>query len=348
MADTAAQWLLEQLQNRSCERSLWCSDEHWFDLLPATADWTAKPRVITNRYDVFAQAQALNLACEFSDFDFSAHADQSVPRVFYRISKEKPLVHHIINEAKRVLVPGGELFLCGQKNEGIKTYADKAAQLFGCSKNLKKIGPAYAAILERKTDQGQPLDDNDYTRERPIIEQDDLRVFSKPGLFGWDKVDQGSEYLVSKLPDALSALTEAPRSLLDLGCGYGYLALMTRDLPMTRRVLTDNNAAAVALAEVNCRENHLDAEVIAADCGDHLQERFDVVLCNPPFHQGFSVSGELTQRFLKATQRLLSPSGVAIFVVNAFIPLENLAAERFRVKTLGNNGRFKVIQLQRL
>ena len=346
MLDPAAQWLLKQIHHHESARSLWCGDEHSLELLASLEHWPTKPALLTNRYDVFSQAQQLGFQTEFNDFDFSDHEDQSLQQVFYRISKEKPLVHHIINEAHRVLAPGGTLFLCGQKNEGIKTYVNKAASLFTAPSNLKKNGSVYSAILERQAGRGQALDDKDYRQARVIFEQDDLRLFSKPGLFGWDKVDRGSEFLVEHLPGALTALAEPPRAILDLGCGYGYLALMGRHLPLQRRVLTDNNAAAVQMARLNCRENGLDAEVIAADCGDKLQERFDLILCNPPFHQGFSVNDDLTQRFLKATQRLLHPSGIAVFVVNAFIPLERLAAPFFHGTVLANNGRFKVLQLR--
>lgn len=346
MLDPAAQWLLEQMHHRDSAQSLWCADEHSVELLASLGPWPTKPALLTNRYDVFSQAEPLGFQAEFNDFDFSSHGDQSLQQVFYRISKEKPLVHHIINEAHRVLAPGGTLFLCGQKNEGIKTYADKAARLFTSPSNLKKNGPIYSAMLERQLGQGPTLDDKDYRQARLIIEQDNLRVFSKPGLFGWNKVDRGSEFLIEHLPSALEALAEPPRAMLDLGCGYGYLTLMSRELPLQHRVLTDNNAAAVHMAALNCRDNGLDAEVIAADCGDQLQERFDLILCNPPFHQGFSVNDDLTQRFLSATQRLLNASGIAVFVVNAFIPLERLAAPSFHSTVLGNNGRFKVLQLR--
>ena len=346
MPDPAAQWLLEQMHTQGSAHSLWCADEHAVELLASLERWPTKPALLTNRYDVFAQAQQLGFQAEFNDFDFTNYRDQSLQQVFYRISKEKPLVHHSINEAHRVLAPGGTLFLCGQKNEGIKTYADKTARLFAAPSNLKKQGSIYSAMLQRQHDQGPALDDKDYPQARQILEHDDLRVFSKPGLFGWDKVDRGSEFLIEQLPSALEALAEPPSTMLDLGCGYGYLTLMSRQLPLQRRVLTDNNAAAVQMAALNCRENGLDAQVIAADCGDQLQERFDLILCNPPFHQGFSVNDDLTQRFLSATQRLLHRSGIAVFVVNAFIPLERLAAVSFHSTVLGNNGRFKVLQLR--
>src|SRR5690606_9948663 len=79
-----------------------------------------------------------------------------------------------------------------------------------------------------------------------------LTIHSKPGLFGWNKIDQGSEFLIQSLPAMLGTMPRPPASLLDLGCGYGYLTLMTKDLPLQGRVLTDNNAAALFTARHNC------------------------------------------------------------------------------------------------
>ena len=82
------------------------------------------------------------------------------------------------------------------------------------------------------------------------------------------------------------------------------------------------------------------------DCGEHLQERFDLILCNPPFHQGFSTSNALAVKFLTQIRRLLAPNGRALVVVNQFIALEKAAEESFsKITTLTQAQGFKVVQL---
>jgi 16S rRNA (guanine1207-N2)-methyltransferase len=86
--------------------------------------------------------------------------------------------------------------------------------------------------------------------------------------------------------------------------------------------------------------------VMADDCGGQLAPGFDLILCNPPFHQGFSVDGALTDKFLRQTRRLLSAQGMAVFVVNQFIALERAAQKYFRViEPAGRNPSFKLIRL---
>ena len=347
MNDAALTWLTRMIAQENAAEALWCSDENVLTSLPTIGQWPNKPFLMTNRWDVAQQAERLGFHHRFCDFDFSEIKAASLSHVFYRISKEKPVTHHIINQAHRLLIPGGKLFLCGQKNEGIKTYIDKAGKLFGCKVSAQKNGMVYTAVLENLTPQSdQWLDDNVYPQLRPIDSPDGVPIHSKPGLFGWNKIDQGSEFLIQALPALLAQLPEQPTRLLDLGCGYGYLTLMTADLPLEQRTLTDNNAAALHVARHNCELNNINADVIAADAGDQIQQTFDLILCNPPFHQGFSVDGDLTDKFILSTKRLLARHGTALFVVNQFIPLERKARQHFRqVNILANNGSFKLVTL---
>lgn len=343
MSDSASQWLLEQIHSARGLASLWCLDEHaQGETLPNASSLS----VITNRWDQSELTRHAALDTHFSDFDFSTWADGSLDRVFYRVSKEKPVVHHIINEAGRCLKPGGELVLCGHKTDGTKTYIDKASAYLGQREKAKKMGQLYVAHLVRSDRLATPLDDSDYTIPRPIFTDDDVQFFSKPGLFGWQKRDRGSALLWEQAAPRLQA--SGASTLLDLGCGYGYLGLMTHRLPLKRRVLTDNNAAALAMAAYNAEHNGIPAEVIGADCGERITDTFDAVLCNPPFHQGFGVSGDLTDRFLRSTHTHLTPNGRAWFVVNRFIPLEQKARGLFtHAEVLADRDGFKVIELRR-
>jgi 16S rRNA (guanine1207-N2)-methyltransferase len=178
-----------------------------------------------------------------------------------------------------------------------------------------------------------------------------LSIISKPGQFGWNKLDQGSAFLIKALPEILAQHSIAPQGCLDLGCGYGYLTLMASQLPACQAIshwlLTDNNAAAVLSATHNVQINPLNAQVIADDCAANIHHPVDLILCNPPFHQGFSVEGELTERFLAATRKLIAKGGLAVFVINQFIPLEKKASALFRqVETFANNGSFKLVILK--
>ncbi|WP_049630014.1 methyltransferase [Cellvibrio sp. pealriver] len=353
MNDLALNWITRELTAIHADKNarfLWCTDENALNTLP-TALHEEQLLVLTNRWDVAEQAKARGFTTEFNDFDCSEIADNSLDKIFYRVSKEKPVVHHLFNQAWRCLKPGGKLLLAGYKNEGTKTYIEKIAKLFGSGKNIVKNGPVYSSELTKYTEYNaaELLDDSDYRQPRLIASDSGLQLHSKPGLFGWNKVDAGSALLIEQLKQ-LSPQPNPLNTCVDLGCGYGYLAIAAASLDICSSInhwiMTDNNAAALQLARQNLQFNQLNGDIIAADAGKGINAKADLLLCNPPFHQGFGIDGDLTDKFLLNAKHLLAPQGIALFVVNQFIPLERKAAPLFKeINTLADNGSFKVISL---
>jgi 16S rRNA (guanine1207-N2)-methyltransferase len=330
--------------------TLWIVDEN---LAPAQLQ-AIHPRAnllaITNRFEVGEALRAAGQHVLVNDFDFTALPVSSVARIVYRVSKERALVHHCINEGYRLLAPSGSLNLLGHKDDGIKTHGKNGEQLFRNKAHLQKHGIAYCTTLRKfsqlasATANPEWLDSKDYPRLRPC-QVGALEFISKPGVFGWNKSDHGSELLAREARQVLHG-RPAPGSVLDLGCGYGYLLLVTADLPFAKRSATDNNAAAVLAATASFARQQLSVDVTLDDCGEHLQERFDVILCNPPFHQGFSTSTALAAKFLAQVRKLLNNKGIALLVVNQFIPVEKVAAEHFQnISTLCLQDGFRVVQL---
>ena len=325
------------------------ADENW-----SQANWASLASnkqcsisLVSNRFDIARSANQTGLNCLFNDFDFSELTANSFDTVLYRLSKERASSHHIINQAGQLLKPGGKLWLSGEKNEGIKTSVKQACALFGDRTNAEKHGVCYRASIQLINLQPKPLDDKQYQAIRLIEPGQGRSFFSKPGIFGWGKIDRGSAFLVEYLPQFVARFAKQPQSLLDLGCGYGYLACEGYRQGITQLTATDNNAAALDAAEKNLSQiENIQYEVVAGDAGDQVNGRFDVLLCNPPFHQGFSVDGTLGNKFLSSAKRLLASGGQALFVVNTFIPLEHRAKQYFhRVEVLANNGSFKLVAM---
>jgi 16S rRNA (guanine1207-N2)-methyltransferase len=344
--DSSVQSLLPFLANTS-KKTLLIADENALHLNGLENHPLLK--VITNRLDVHQQFEQQKIASQFSDFDFSGFEDASIDQVLYRVSKEKPVVNHVINQSLRVLKPQGVLFLAGQKNDGIKTYTKKAGKLFNCKEQNKKERSHYSASIVKNSEfsKYELLDDQNYSTIREIHSLNGVPVFSKPGLFGWNKIDRGSELLIQTAEPFIEALVHKPTSCLDLGCGYGYLTLATETWPSIKtRTATDNNAAALACMQHNTNNHNINVDVVAADCAIGITQVFDLILCNPPFHQGFDVDSNLTEKFLTQASKRLNKGGVALFVVNQFIGLNKYGKKYFpKIEEIANNGSFKVIAL---
>ncbi len=344
MSDIAMAMLSRHIMD-SDACGLWVVDENF-----SLADIAElRPRdnlqVVTNRFDVYFVLQQRGFSVALSDCDFSSFTEGQFQEIYYRVSKEKALVHHVINCAASILAAEGSLYLSGYKNEGTKTYIQKAASLLGELGNEKLGGKT--AMLAKVTSgdgDGKLLDDKDYMRERLIGSQDSKQFVSKPGIFGWNKIDRGSALLIEKLPDFLATLDYPVETVLDLGCGYGYLSVMASELLPARYLASDNNIASVDLCQKNFQRLNVRGCVSVGDCASNIDEQVDLIICNPPFHQGFDVELALTKHFLQACRQHLKKSRHAFFVVNSFVPLEKKATAYFaRVEVFYRSSQFKLV-----
>ena len=338
--------------NKPC---LLIADENLIDIPYASLNPAIQ--VLSNRFDITHQAQLANSESLFNDFDFSVFASGHFKRIVYRVSKEKSVTHHIINHALRLLDDGGELILLGAKNEGIKTYISKAAAYFNIAANTDKHGKYYLATLQKKAALAHEAESRvlplkaPYTNLAAVITCGDDTLYSKPGLFGWNKVDRGSALLAQYLGEFFTRLPAPPRTLLDLGCGYGYLSIkaaQVQSVSPLQITASDNCAAAVLACQKNFAAFSLKGKVVADDCADSITGSFDAVISNPPFHQGFKTDSRLTEKFIQSAARHLKHSGSALFVVNQFVALEKLARPVFaRSEKIAESDGFKLVVLSK-
>lgn len=203
----------------------------------------------------------------------------------------------------------------------------------GGSTRLRKLGRDYLSLTGRGTAPPQPLADDDYAALRPLADSGFGPLFTKPGLFGWHRIDAGSALLTAQLP-ALFERLGTPRRVLDLGCGYGLLALAAHREGAAWITATDNCAAALAACERNFTEHDIAGEVIPSDCAAEIAARFDLVLCNPPHHRGFAADQGLTRRFFRAAAAHLDRRGAAMFVTHRTVPATRLADAFFAATEL--------------
>lgn len=339
--DASTAYLLQQLRRDT--NSLWLADENSRGIWPTLASYAPALQVMSNRCDLVDAAQNSGISTSFSDWQFDKK--DRFDAIFLRVCKEKAVNQHLIRTAFLHLNEGGHLLIAGEKNEGVKSTWEYACGIFQTHSRLKKHGVTYAGALTKNSEHAIEEADS-YHQIQTIGEWDSAPIFSKPGVYGWDKIDAGSAFLLECLRPQESLWTHAA-SLLDLGCGYGFLTLASSWLPCTRRVATDNNAGALVCMERNAQQRKLAVEIVAADKGDRVTGTFDLILCNPPFHRGFDVDGDLTRDFLQAAKHKLAKNGTAVFVVNSFIPLEKKLGGLFSsAQLLADNRQFKVLALR--
>ena len=154
---------------------------------------------------------------------------------------------------------------------------------------------------------------------------DDTTWWTAPGLFGWNKIDIGSQLLLQHLPADIHG------HVADFGCGYGYLAVtMSQRCPMIQKIdAYDIHAQAVAATTRNGNEKiraiWMDVKTMPA------QRQYDAVVMNPPFHSGRQEDIGLGESFIRAAWNSLKPGGRLFFVANRHLPYEKIIPDLTRL-----------------
>lgn len=336
--------LIQQLSGIQ-QKTLWIIDENIDIHCIQQIAPNDKLFVISNRFDLHKMLIERGFQASLSDYEFNHYSDFN--HVIYRVSKERPLVEHCIYKAMFVLNSRGRLTLIGEKNEGIKTFAKYAQSLWENKATIEKNGTSYLVDISKTESPANDPEQTAYETEQKLS-IDGLIFTTKPGVYGWKKIDQGSKLLVEAIYPELEKLSTQKLSCLDLGCGYGYLTLALGNIAFSNRYATDNNVAATSVAKKNFLDHGLTVESSLDDCAGEFNQSVDIVICNPPFHQGFSHDKNLIQRFIKTSLNLLNHNGVAYFVVNEFIPLERTVAElKAKSTLLAHENGFKVFRVNR-
>lgn len=174
--------------------------------------------------------------------------------------------------------------------------------------------------------------------ELPVDDRQ-LKVASLPGVFSDGELDAGTARLLRHFEPG------GPKRVLDVGCGQGAIgATVAASLPRSEVIMTDVHAAAVESAKRTVELNDLgNCTVVAADLYDETSGQFDLIVSNPPFHQGDETESSTVEAMISGATDHLSTSGSLQLVANRFLPYQRELTRYFRkVSILYEDNRFRV------
>lgn len=177
-------------------------------------------------------------------------------------------------------------------------------------------------------------------------------------VFGGAGADAGSLLLLDALDRALTAgelgTAESPVvAAADLGCGNGLMtAYLAAALPEASVLGSDVDADAVGSTRETLAANTLARENVQVSWDDALSrleaESLDLVLLNPPFHDGTTVDATLVQGLLDSAARVLRPGGQLWFVHNSHLRYRTEVERRVGdVEQRARDRRFTVLRATR-
>ncbi|GGB61187.1 methyltransferase [Shewanella inventionis] len=259
-------------------------------------------------------------------------------------------LHYFAQQLARLsaVLPAGTQVLIGAKAKSIN-----AALLSIIEKNL---GTASASLTWKKTrvitcvSDGKPRE-----LANPVswkVDELGLTITNLANVFAANKLDIGARIMLDNMPKGDF------KQVIDLGCGNGILGLHAKQCyPNASIHFVDDSDMAIASAQHNWQHNKLDSDddlpqgvFYWDDCLTHLPAHIspDLVLCNPPFHQGEAITDHIAwQMFVDAYKRLKT-GGILHVVGNRHLAYHVKIKRIFNnCTTIASNGKFVILQAKK-
>lgn len=179
-------------------------------------------------------------------------------------------------------------------------------------------------------------------------------------LFSRERLDIGTRFFLEHLREAevtQRLRTELPKSpsVLDLGCGNGIVGIAIQTMiPQARLIFVDDSRMALESARESFALHHPDA-ALGADFRwtngfeDGEPESVDLVLCNPPFHQGTTVGEHIARRMFRDAHRALRAGGALRVIGNSHLPYFAQLSRLFgAAEIVARNAKFTIVDARKL
>ncbi|WP_342322310.1 16S rRNA (guanine(1207)-N(2))-methyltransferase RsmC [Kosakonia sp. BYX6] len=325
----ASEVLLRHSDDFEPSRILFAGDLQ--DDLPARLD-TAESRAWTQQYHQWQTlSQQMGDRASYSLVAENAMIGDSDTLIYYW-PKNKPEALFQLMNLLSLLPVGTDIFVVGENRSGVRSAEQMLAEY--CP--LNKIDSARrCGLYHGRLEKIPAFDANSFWGEYAL---DSLTIKTLPGVFSRDGLDVGSQLLLSTLTPHTKG------KVLDVGCGAGVLAaVLASHSPKVRLTLCDVSAPAVEASRATLAANGFEGEVFASNVFSEVTGRFDMIISNPPFHDGLQTSLEAAQTLIRGAVRHLNSGGELRIVANAFLPYPDVLDQVFGFhEVLAQTGRFKV------
>ena len=132
------------------------------------------------------------------------------------------------------------------------------------------------------------------------------KFVSDNGVFSKDEIDDGTQLLLSCLD--FSSLNNG---IVDLGCGYGVIAVIVSKITNSEVLAIDVNPRAIELTKENSDLNNVKVKAIENNGLTNIDKLFRAIITNPPIRAG----KETVYRLFDQAYEKLKEDGVLWVVI---------------------------------
>lgn len=173
-----------------------------------------------------------------------------------------------------------------------------------------------------------------------------VKVKTAGSVFSPEHIDQGTQVLLDHL-----ALAKPTGTFLDLGCGWGPIALaLALHSPKAKIFAVDVNERSLELTRINAEALEISSIQISRPEDVAADVEFDQIWSNPPIRVGKAVLHEMLQLWIPR----LAPGGSAFLVVQKNLGsdslqkwLESEFTTGFEVSRLTSVKTFRILKVTR-
>jgi 16S rRNA (guanine1207-N2)-methyltransferase len=270
-------------------------------------------------------------------------ATQKFPLVLILPPRQRDEARALLAHASRLTERGGRIDACMSNDEVARSGEADLERIVGPLTTLtkNKCRVFWSGALEAPHDAALVEEWLRLDAVRPI---DGGRFISRPGVFAWDRIDVASRLLVEHLPPDLAGRAA------DLGAGFGYLSveLLERCARIAALDVYEAERRALDLARRNLAslESRAAIRYCWHDVTAGLPDRYDTIVCNPPFHTHARADRpDIGRRFIAAAAQALLPRGRLWLVANRHLPYEQALGAGFeRVRIVTQQHGFKIVE----
>lgn len=334
---------------------------------------TAQAYVITDNYDL-ARRMSSMIGEKIGNSSFEVATKKHITICFSTI--DDPRIKEIVSELDLAVI-----FLCKSKKLtqnilfNLNSLIQSETKFLILGSNaiggksadslVKKVAKVFKLDMARKCTlfsatlnegaQFEPI-----AKTKPLNYQG-LTLEQHHGVFSQGEVDLGTSMLLEAVNQEVTQNTDLlAGNILDLGCGSGIVGLSLKQAGAQCVVCSDISATALKCTELNAKLNNLEVHTLACNMLPQAQDldrqglaikegRFDVIVTNPPFHEGVNRNMNPTLNMIANAKNSLTKNGVLYLVGNTNLHYELALNEAFNhVQILKSTTKFTVFKAQNL
>ncbi len=257
--------------------------------------------------------------------------------IFLHIPKNYSFLEDILCQVSGHLTKESKLICCSMIKHLAGGAFDLINKYFGntsTSLARKKARLIFAEFEREPVQSPYPLEVN--------LDGFDFPITNHSNVFSREKLDIGTRFFLDFIPQGIEG------SILDLGCGNGLVGIKAKIInPKAQIIFCDESKMALLSAAKNF--SHISknsGEYIWTNCFEvDTPKELDLVLCNPPFHQGHTIGDFVARQMFRDAKRALKAGGKLRVIGNNHLGYHISLKKIFgNVSKIGQNKKFVVLE----